>query len=417
MKVRTALAGAIGVVLLVIAALLANLWTERSSVDNGGQEEEEPREITVISSSEVPAHQEALVRIAGEYEESHENVSVVFDFVSRESFREEVCLRVEREEDVDLVICDQMMMPALIDMGLLQEIHVTEEWRNHLAYQKMWASTLSNGRYYGVPLTCDPYVLFYRKDLLEEAGVQVPRTWEELLDTGTGMRQMGRYSMAFPAKRTEEMAEFFLLMLYSSGGNVYSINGEAGLNVMEILSEMWNRGLLPDNTINLSDKDLAGMFSDGNLIMMANRLSMGTVIRDADVSFDVGIAALPSDTAGSLFLMGENIGMARNADPDALGFLNYLCTPEVSRQLADALETYPVYTEYDYEPEETSWCGTESLEPRFQMDNRAMEPYSTWYQISGSISDGMIDLLRTNVDVEDVAVRMQDQVRVAILEE
>ena len=231
---------------------------------------------------------------------------------------------MEREEDIDLVICDRMMMPALIDMNLLQEINITEPVRNRMNYQKMWASTLSNGRHYGVPLTCDPYVLFYRRDILESW--EVPETWEELLDTGTDLRQMGRYSMGFPAKRTEEAAEFFLLMLYSMGGNLYSLDGDAGLETMDTISEMWNRGLLPDNIINLSDKDLAGMFSDGNLLMMVNRLSMGTVIQEASVTFEVGIAQLPQDTAGGRFLMGDNVGLAENAVPEAQEFLRYLCT-------------------------------------------------------------------------------------------
>lgn len=418
MKIRMGLLIAVGAVFLVIAALLVNLWMGRDDTEsaNSGQEGNR-KKITVISSSEVPSHQKALTRIARDFEQSHENFLVEFEFVSRESFREEICLRVEREEDIDLVICDRMMMPALIDMGLLQEIHVTENWRNHMAYQKMWASTRSDGKYYGVPLTCDPYVLFYRRDILDAAGVQVPQTWEELLETGTSLRQLGRYSMAFPAKRTEEGTEFFLQMLYSMGGGIYSISGDAGLSAMEIISEMWNRGLLPDDTINLSDKDLAGMFADGNLIMMANRLSMGTVIRDADVDFEVGIATLPADIAGSRFLMGENVGLARNADSDSLGFLNYLCSSQVSETLAEALGTFPVYTDYDYKPEETSWCGTDSLEQLFKEDNRAIEPYSTWYQMAGSIDEGMMELLRGNANIKNVAGQMQDQVRVAILEE
>ncbi|HIV13543.1 MAG TPA: extracellular solute-binding protein, partial [Candidatus Pullilachnospira stercoravium] len=342
-------------------------------------------------------------------------ISVVIEFVSKESFREEVCLRVEREEDIDLVICDRMMMPALIDMNLLQEINITEPVRNKMNYQKMWASTLSNGRYYGVPLTCDPYVLFYRRDILESW--EVPETWEELLDTGTGLRQMGRYSMGFPAKRTEEAAEFFLLMLYSMGGNLYSLDGDAGLGAMDTISEMWNRGLLPDNIINLSDKDLAGMFANGNLTMMVNRLSMGKVIRNAGTTLDVGIAQVPEDTAGSRFIMGDNVGLAKDAVPEALEFLRYLCTPEISVQLAETMGTYPVYTNADYEPEATSWCGTQSLEPLFLAENRMIEPHGSWYQISREISDGLLLLLEGNTDSSSVAEQMQDQIRVAIMEE
>lgn len=415
MRIRAALGVAIGVVLLVIVGLLVSLRLPRQGEETVQEQETSDREITVISSSEVPAHQEALERIARQYEEQHEGISVIIDFVSKESFREETCLRVEREENIDLVICDRMMMPALIEMGLLQEIHVTEKVRNSMSYQKMWASTLSNGRHYGVPLTCDPYVLFYRRDILES--YEVPDSWEELLETGTSLRQMGRYSLGFPAKRTEESAEFFLMMLYSMGGNLYSIDGEPGRNAMQIISEMWDRGLLPDNTINLSDKDLTGMFADGNLIMMVNHLSMGTVIRGEGTAFDVGIATLPQDTAGSCFLTGDNVGLAKNAVPEALELLLYLCRPEVSAQLAEDMGTFPVYTEPDYQSEEISWCGTQSLEPMYHSQNRMIEPYGSWYQIAGSISNGMLSLLGNSVSVSSVAEQMQDQVRVAIIEE
>ena len=413
MKIRIALTAAIGMVLAVIVILLTVLWPRRQNDESG--QEEPVREITVISSYEVPAHQEALKKIAENYEAQQDGISVVIEFVSKESFREEVCLGVEREEDIDLVICDRMMMPALIDMNLLQEINITEPVRNKMNYQKMWASTLSNGRYYGVPLTCDPYVLFYRRDILESW--EVPETWEELLDTGTGLRQMGRYSMGFPAKRTEEAAEFFLLMLYSMGGNLYSLDGDAGLGAMDTISEMWNRGLLPDNIINLSDKDLAGMFANGNLTMMVNRLSMGKVIRNAETTLDVGIAQVPEDTAGSRFIMGDNVGLAKDAVPEALEFLRYLCTPEISVQLAETMGTYPVYTNADYEPEATSWCGTQSLEPLFLAENRMIEPHGSWYQISREISDGLLLLLEGNTDSSSVAEQMQDQIRVAIMEE
>lgn len=413
MKIRAVLGAGIGTMALVIIVLLTVLWPRRQNDESG--QEEPVREITVISSYEVPAHQEALKKIAENYEAQQDGISVVIEFVSKESFREEVCLRVEREEDIDLVICDRMMMPALIDMNLLQEINITEPVRNRMNYQKMWASTLSNGRYYGVPLTCDPYVLFYRRDILESW--EVPETWEELLDTGTGLRQMGRYSMGFPAKRTEEAAEFFLLMLYSMGGNLYSLDGDAGLGAMDTISEMWNRGLLPDNIINLSDKDLAGMFSNGNLTMMVNRLSMGKVIRNAGTTLDVGIAQVPEDTAGSRFIMGDNVGLAKDAVPEALEFLRYLCTPEISVQLAETMGTYPVYTNADYEPEATSWCGTQSLEPLFLAENRMIEPHGSWYQISREISDGLLLLLEGNTDSSSVAEQMQDQIRVAIMEE
>ena len=35
---------------------------------------------------------------------------------------------------------------------------------------------------YGLPYACNTIALFYNVDMLEEAGVEVPTTWEELVD-------------------------------------------------------------------------------------------------------------------------------------------------------------------------------------------------------------------------------------------
>ena len=50
---------------------------------------------------------------------------------------------------------------------------------------KLLPSTVDTAKYrdklYGVPVTSDGGLLYYRKDLLDKAGVQPPKTWDEML--------------------------------------------------------------------------------------------------------------------------------------------------------------------------------------------------------------------------------------------
>jgi multiple sugar transport system substrate-binding protein len=46
-----------------------------------------------------------------------------------------------------------------------------------------------NGRIYGVPWYSDAGLLYYRKDLLDKAGLKPPRTWEELHDQAAKVRE------------------------------------------------------------------------------------------------------------------------------------------------------------------------------------------------------------------------------------
>ena len=55
---------------------------------------------------------------------------------------------------------------------------------------------------YGVPFLADWGVLFYRKDLLDQAGLQVPKTWKELIATAEKLKAAGQdcvYTSGWPS--------------------------------------------------------------------------------------------------------------------------------------------------------------------------------------------------------------------------
>ena len=85
MKIRIALTAAIGMVLAVIVILLTVLWP-RQQKKAVQETENSVCEITILSSSEVPAHQETLEAVAEAYEKQREDVSVNIEFSSKESF-------------------------------------------------------------------------------------------------------------------------------------------------------------------------------------------------------------------------------------------------------------------------------------------------------------------------------------------
>ncbi|MGW2855239.1 ABC transporter substrate-binding protein, partial [Streptomyces sp. NPDC001215] len=55
------------------------------------------------------------------------------------------------------------------------------------------------GKVYGLAPTVSTVALFYNKDMLAEAGVAVPRTWDELRTAAQRLTRPGRYGMALDA--------------------------------------------------------------------------------------------------------------------------------------------------------------------------------------------------------------------------
>jgi ABC-type sugar transport system permease subunit/ABC-type glycerol-3-phosphate transport system substrate-binding protein len=65
------------------------------------------------------------------------------------------------------------------------------------------------GRLYGVPWYIDTWVLYYRSDLLREAGLPgPPRTWEELRAAGRRLRRPDRYGIALSPSDGATLAVF-----------------------------------------------------------------------------------------------------------------------------------------------------------------------------------------------------------------
>ncbi|HNZ39291.1 MAG TPA: extracellular solute-binding protein [Candidatus Latescibacteria bacterium] len=56
------------------------------------------------------------------------------------------------------------------------------------------------GESYSVPSWTEAAFLYYRKDLLEQAGLPVPETWEELMETAQQIQGSGAVKTGYPGK-------------------------------------------------------------------------------------------------------------------------------------------------------------------------------------------------------------------------
>jgi multiple sugar transport system substrate-binding protein len=54
------------------------------------------------------------------------------------------------------------------------------------------------GTQYGLPLSTEPYVLWYRTDKLKEAGLTPPTTWDEYFGAAEKLTAGGQYGLLLP---------------------------------------------------------------------------------------------------------------------------------------------------------------------------------------------------------------------------
>ena len=78
-----------------------------------------------------------------------------------------------------------------------------------------------DGATYALPDTQTFPMMFYRKDILAEIGLEVPTTWEEVK---VAMTVLAKNQMEFGMLPTEQV---FAMLLFQEGGEYYTANGDA----------------------------------------------------------------------------------------------------------------------------------------------------------------------------------------------
>ena len=116
---------------------------------------------------------------AAKFNAEHDNIEVVVDCVSWNDIYTVVNTRVANGEAPDLLNID-VFADYQAD-GLLLP---AKDWVSEETYAKFYPSFLEqsvvDGTVWAVPDLASARALYYNKDILEAAGVEVPTTWDEL---------------------------------------------------------------------------------------------------------------------------------------------------------------------------------------------------------------------------------------------
>jgi ABC-type glycerol-3-phosphate transport system substrate-binding protein len=345
----------------------------------------------------------------------------VIEFISKNDYKKEICMSLDEDKLADLIISDNTVMPSLINMNIFSDIsdYINDTLKTSNYYSELWNNTRSDGKYYGIPFTCDPYVLIWNKDLFARKNVDVPTNWEDLKKAAALVEEFGTHGFGIGVKQSEEITAFFIQMLYTTGGSIREINGEDGMKVFKLLKYLKDNKLISKECINWDQLDLTNQFLEGKVAMMVNNLSSVSVLRAKDVEFEVGIAAVPMEKKENYMYHGKNIGITTTADyEEALEFLDYITTKEIVQQVAEITETIPVQIMVDYNLNNDKFALSKEFVEKQKDYGIAKSSLNSWFDISSAISDGIYELMKdnTSLPIETIADTMQDKVRTAIID-
>jgi len=380
----------------------------------------ERKVLRILAPYETTASSKMLQDIASQYSQIENNPKVEIEFISKNDFKKEICMNLDQNQLADIIICDNSIMPALINLNVLRDLsdYVIDTFKVPRYSLGQWNNTRSDGKYYGIPFTCDPYVLIWNKNLFDKNNVSVPENWDDLKEAARKIQKVGIYGIGIGARQPEEITAFFLQMLYSTGGSIREINGEGGMKVLELLNYLKKNKLLPVKCINWNQLDLTNKFIDGEIAMMINNLSALSVVKTGNIDFEVGVAAVPFDKKENYMFHGKNIGISITADEEAsIKFLDYITQKSIVSQIADETESIPVQVDVEYNFIDDGYVINKEFIQKQKGHGIAKSSLNSWFDISTAISEGIYQLIsETDPSIQNIADTMQDEVRIAIIE-
>jgi multiple sugar transport system substrate-binding protein len=217
-----------------------------------------------------------------------------------------VTVATAQDSTVDIVSMDVPFVPEFAAAGwtISMEDYLTEEERGEFFPGTIEGATY-DGTLYAIPWFNNGPGLFYRKDLLDEAGIDVPTTYDDLVSASKELASGDLNGYIFQAVQTEGGVINFLEYLWGYGGDLLDesmqvILGDdsAGVDALtRLVGYIYDEQISPESCLTMTTAaDADSVFTSGNAVFLRSWMTAtSAMLGDESQVRDVwDVTTLPS---------------------------------------------------------------------------------------------------------------------------
>lgn len=304
--------------------------TETPAVD----ETAETQDVELWYYWETESHQITLQAAIDAYNASQTAYKVTAKYVPFADFKKQLSIGAVAETLPDMVILDSPDHASYASMGIFADITGKIDVSGY--FEGPVNSCTYDSKLYGVPFGVNCLAMFYNKDMLAEAGLEVPTTWSELKDAAAKISDGSRYGFAFCSLQNEEGTFNFMPWVWSAKSDYATIGDENGVKALSFAKDLIDSGAMSKECINWTQGDVMNQFISGNVAMMVNGCWQIPTMRSeaADLNWGVSLIPMCDDGEYASVIGGENYAVIEGGNVDgALDFLNYMTNEDVVVEL------------------------------------------------------------------------------------
>ena len=262
--------------------------------------------VTMIAAQYGPKTADWWADFEKKFEAANENIDLVVDCVSWNDIYTVVNTRIANGQAPDLLNID--VFADFQADGLLLP---ASDWVSEETYAKFYPSFLEqsvvDGTVWAVPDLASARALYYNKDILDAANVDVPTTWEELKAACEAIKASNPDVYPWGVDMTtDEGQACFAYYAWNNGGgfvdadNNWALNSAENVEAVNFVVDLIKSGLTNTDPTNETRYDLQEMFASGKLAMMIGPNQISKYCEE-NGGINFGVASLPTngDKAGA----------------------------------------------------------------------------------------------------------------------
>jgi len=263
--------------LLLLFVVLAMMITtacsngEKEATTNQNSSGEFEGEITVWHSFTQGPRLEFMQAAADTFMKEHPKVKIKIETFAWPEFYTKWTTGLQSGQVPDVSTALPNHVVELIDVDALVPLN---DVIDNIGRDRFYEAPLKEGTVddnnYSIPLYSHAQVMWYRKDLLEAAGLEVPKTWDELFETAKKLNNPPNvYGLSVPMGSGDMMATRFLnFYVRSAGETLITKDGKANLTSKAAIDGInyWinmYKATSPEGSVNYKVLDQANLYYQG----------------------------------------------------------------------------------------------------------------------------------------------------------
>ncbi|MGB7432677.1 MAG: sugar ABC transporter substrate-binding protein [Ahrensia sp.] len=336
------LASSIAALAATLFATTALAWTPTEGKPYDGQ----VVKVLAVKSSQFEAHE---ARVAA-FEEAT-GIDVQVDYVPFPNMKEALAAEMIGGGDYDVVSIMDQWVQSLSNLVQPIDEGIAAQGKDLSNYPPAhMRHGMIDGKLVGIPLRGHVQLLFYRDDVLKEAGVEVPNTWEEVISASKAIQEKTDLSgIALPyGKLNGQNLMVWINLLWGNGGQMFDDEGnpafatpEGAAATKQYIDMLLVDEIAPAGSAVFVEQDAVNSFKQGNSAMLPLWWWVRSQLTDPEQSKvtpeQLGFTSLPSvgGAAKTTFTNTWIFGVTQGSDtPEAaVEYLGWLTDPDLEREV------------------------------------------------------------------------------------